>query len=318
MTAAEIIQIILAALSLLATVAVSFFIYWLQSRHEKEIQRIEERRDQKELEEKAHVFLSENSDERDYLPWCVVAANLHRHEKHSRSIYTNYCRCPANLQAAILKQAGFTLTPIKESDWADYCFDELKKDMNEYKLGCDYLYDGAKYFHRGFERYRDLPYKLDELRSKDVYVNSRSPFAKFLDSRASFSNYVEFYLDLITGRDDTRELIGENPVPPSDLIWHRQGLGSAEEEVVCYWMMEFVDEIAINMHNRRYGASGPLFDNMTDAQIENYEDKYYHTMLWLYYTYYEPNHIEEVELRDKSKRKPRTAKSRQKKQKKVK
>ena len=56
MSAADITQIILATLSLLATVAVSFFIYWLQSRHEKEIERIEAKREQKELEEKAHVF----------------------------------------------------------------------------------------------------------------------------------------------------------------------------------------------------------------------------------------------------------------------
>lgn len=37
MTTADIIQIILGILSLIATVGVSVAIYWLQSRHEKEI-----------------------------------------------------------------------------------------------------------------------------------------------------------------------------------------------------------------------------------------------------------------------------------------
>lgn len=38
MTTAEIIQIIIGVLSLIATVVVSVAIYWLQSRHEKEIE----------------------------------------------------------------------------------------------------------------------------------------------------------------------------------------------------------------------------------------------------------------------------------------
>lgn len=319
MTPSEITQIVIGILSLLATVAVSFLIYWLQTRHEKEIRDIEAKRDQKELEEQAHVFLSENTEERDYLPWCIMAANLHRHETHTREIYTNYCRCSVKLQTEILKQAGFTMTPIEGVDWVDYCFAELKKDIKEYKLGRDFLYDNAKYFHRGFERYRDLAYELDVERSQDVYVKSRFDFVDFRDSRASFSNYVEFYFDLVTGRDDTRQLIGDEPVPPADLIWSRQGLANAEEEVVCYWMMEFVDEVAINIHNRRYGIEGPLFENMTDAQTETYEDKYYHAMQWLYYTYFEPTHRDTIANQSKKReKKPRVSKSGQKKQKKVK
>ena len=55
MTPAEIIQIIIGILSLFATVFISFFIYWLQTRHEKEIQRLEERQKQKELEDLSKV-----------------------------------------------------------------------------------------------------------------------------------------------------------------------------------------------------------------------------------------------------------------------
>ena len=79
MAIADIIQIVIGVLSLLATGAVSFSIYWLQSRHEKEIESADAKREQKELEEKAHVFLSENNSERDYLRWCIIAENVHRH-----------------------------------------------------------------------------------------------------------------------------------------------------------------------------------------------------------------------------------------------
>lgn len=288
MTAADIIQIVIGILSLLATVAVSFLIYWLQSRHEKEIERADAKREKKELEEKAHVFLSENNAERAYLPWCIVAANLHRHEHHTRSIYTNFCRCSPELQSEILKQAGFTLKIIEGRDWVDTCFKELDKDRKKYKLGRDYLYDGAKYFHRGFVRYRDFPYKLDEIRSTGVIY--RSPLkAEFIDNKSDFINYFDRYFECMAGERDIKELGQENPIPPADYIWNTQGLGDAEEEVVCYWMIEYVLEVALNVYSRFCGGvEGIMFENTTDAQAETFEDRYYETLLWMYYTYYAP------------------------------
>lgn len=291
MATADIIQIVIGILSLLATVAVSFAIYWLQSRHEKEIQRADAKREQKDLEEKAHVFLSENSSERDYLPWCIVAANLHRHEKHTRDIYTNFCRCSSELQSEILKQAGFTLQIIKGRDWVDTCFKELDNDREKYKLGRDYLYDGAKYFHRGFERYRGLPYRLDELRATDVIYHSPLK-AEFIDNKYDFINYFDRYFECMVGELDIKELGQEKPIPPADYIWNSQDLGGAEEEVVCYWMIEYVLEVVLNIYNRFCGGlEGIMFENSTDAQAETFEDKYYETLLWMYYTYYEPKAI---------------------------
>lgn len=206
MTPADIIQIVIGFLSLLATVAVSFLIYWLQSRHEKEIEMAEAKREKKDLEEKAHVFLSENNAERDYLPWCIVAANLHRHESHTRSIYTNFCRCSPDLQSEILRQAGFTLQLIEGRDWVDTCFKELDKDREKYKLGRDYLYDGAKYFHRGFQLYRALAYRLDETRAKSVIYNSTGTRAEFRDSTFEFDRYLEIYFDYVLGQCDSKAL----------------------------------------------------------------------------------------------------------------
>ena len=53
MSIADIIQIILSGLSLLATIAVSYSIYYLQRKHEKEIQKIEENLQKRKLKEKA-------------------------------------------------------------------------------------------------------------------------------------------------------------------------------------------------------------------------------------------------------------------------
>ena len=78
MSLADIIQIIIGVLSLVATIAVSFLIYWLQSRHEKEIQKLQCEKERIALQEKARLFLIDNQEERDYLPWCIIAANLYR------------------------------------------------------------------------------------------------------------------------------------------------------------------------------------------------------------------------------------------------
>ena len=44
MTTLAILQTVFAGLSFVATIAVSFTVYWLQKRHEQEIQRIDDKR----------------------------------------------------------------------------------------------------------------------------------------------------------------------------------------------------------------------------------------------------------------------------------
>ena len=90
MSLVDIIQIIIGILSLVATIAVSFAIYWLQLHHEKEMQKIAEMQEHKELKEKANLFLIDNEAERSYLPWCVIAANICRFDKHTRKIYNSF------------------------------------------------------------------------------------------------------------------------------------------------------------------------------------------------------------------------------------
>ena len=78
MSAAEIVQIIIGALSLVATIAVSFLIYWFQHRHELELERAEQKKQDEILEQEAHEFLIKNEAEREYLPWCIIATNLYK------------------------------------------------------------------------------------------------------------------------------------------------------------------------------------------------------------------------------------------------
>ena len=135
MTAGEIVQIVIGALSLVATIAVSFFIYWLQRRHEKELAKMDEKHRIEKLAEEANNFLIDHESERDYLPWCTIATNLHRNERHNRKIYTDFCRCSPELQNKILEMAGFSIRTIEGTKWVSDAFEKLKLNIKEYKIG---------------------------------------------------------------------------------------------------------------------------------------------------------------------------------------
>lgn len=285
MTTAEIIQIVIGILSLVATIAVSFFIYWLQTRHEKEMQKLQVEKEQKELETKAWLFLIDNESERDYLPWCVVAANLHPLERHSRKIYTEYCRCTKELQNEILHQAGYKSNSIQGTRWAQKCIKELKKDIERYNLGSDYLYDGAKYLHRSYEKYCDLQWKG----TPSVFepINKYNKFRRTFNlSQLSVGEYVDEYFYYYI--DGHMEFEDDKPIPPMDLVWYSQNLANCEEETVCMWLMEVIESIAIIIKNRNPDEEidqNPL--EYTDAESETFEDKYFEVLHALYNAYYE-------------------------------
>lgn len=287
----DIIQIVIGVLSLLATIAVSFAIYWLQMHHEKELQRLEKKQKQKELEEKANLFLMDNESERDYLPWCVLAANLHRLEKHTRTIYTAFCRCPEELRDEILKQAGFEISSIKSNSWVDACIEKLEVDIKKYNLGQNYLYDGAKYFYRSYERYRDLQWNSTPSVFEPINKNSN----RIINSnQLSIGEYVDEYFYYYI--DKHMKFEKDSPIPPMDYVWVSQNLANCDEEKVCMWMMELIENIAIIIKNRKAKVeTNKTLLEYTDAQAETFEDKYYETLQALYNTYYEVPKDEESE-----------------------
>lgn len=292
MDAVDIIQIVIGILSLVATVAVSFAIYWLQTRHEKEIQRIAEENEKKRIKEEADRFLIDNEAERDYLPLCIFASNLHRHEKHTRAIYTNFCRCNKELQDEILSVAEFKCRTIDGTEWLDKAIDKLKEDMKKYNLGSPeiqqkemMLYDGAKYFHRGYEYYRENKWDYGYRNEFEPIVEDRAIKVLTGNSLISISAYVDDYIYFIVEKHDNVK-VKENPLPPMDYLWEAKNLYVAAESDVCGWMIEIIDAITVIIHNKTIKRDEDLFhDDLTDGQPETFEDKYYETVRALYYTY---------------------------------
>ncbi len=75
----EIANLIISILSLAATIAISFVIYFLE-RHNQKITK------EKEIKETAKRFIIDNADEIDYLTWATIAVGFFPQNKHLRRI----------------------------------------------------------------------------------------------------------------------------------------------------------------------------------------------------------------------------------------
>lgn len=291
----NLIQITIGLLSLIATIFVSFLIYWLQKRHEIEVEKIEENIRKSFLEEEAHRFLIDNEGEIEYLPWCVFATNLYRHKKHTRKIYTNFCRCSKELQDIILNIAGFSVRSIKDIEWVDKAFDNLRQDIKTYELGNDYLYDNAKYFHRAFEYYRENKWET----TPRVFepINTFKQFARscYTNGILNINEYIEEYLYHYIGKSG---FCLRKPIPPYDFVWESQNLANVDEVEVCRWMLDLVFYTIVNINKYNENDCFILKENITGAQAATFEDRYYETMFMLYFTYIHPENDKLDDIRE--------------------
>ena len=281
MSTAEIIQIIIGSITLIVTALVPVMIYWLQKRHEKEIDAVRKEQIASELENKANEFLIDHENERDYLPWCTIASGLHRHEHHTRKIYTDFCRCPYDVQKEILKQSGFTLDLIPNDGWVERCIEKIREFIKENDLGEDWLYDNGKFFHRNFELYRDerwerTPYRFKPIRNgviRDI----------FNIGEVSFGTYLDEYLYEHTHKSDKKE---NSLLAPVDYVAIDQDFRGGEENNLCKWVMEIVFSVTVYIHNTTLSmAVDAIRDNLTDAAPETLEDRYYEALFYMYYTF---------------------------------
>lgn len=283
MTVGDWVQTIIGVLSLIATVVLSIVIYKLERKHQAAMENAEKKREYKELVERAHLFMSENNEEIGYLPLCVLATKLHRHDNHTRKIYTNFCRCSIELQEEILKQAELVNKIPSNDEWIDKCFCRLRQDIKKHKLGSDHLYDGAKYFHRAYERYKGE--KWNELTTVFDFETIVIGSGFYAPKKQSLLDYINEYFLFLYSKNKPALYI-HNPYPPFDYFWELYGLGEASEVEVCRWIMEAVHSTLIIIHNREFGVK-EVNHIMGDSQPQTFEDKYYETLMWLYFTYNE-------------------------------
>lgn len=102
MTAADIIQIIIGVLSLIATVAVSVVIARVERKRAK-------RQHADAIQQQVKEFVIDNQSEIDYLPLCVFANAVSPYAANKRQIYNRFNRCKEDVEtliSAINEQSG--------------------------------------------------------------------------------------------------------------------------------------------------------------------------------------------------------------------
>lgn len=300
MTMAEIIQIIIGILSLLATISIPIMI------HRSDIKRIEEDA-KKQLERDAEMFIRINYEEIEYLPLCIFANAVGPYTQNSRKIYNNFNACPKEIQFEILKKRNIPFGLIKNKNVFDEYISSFQKQSLKYKLwDRTWLYDNAKYFHRSIQLYRNI--KLDTM---NPHVFTPIHLNKAIQSIApnfkeSLTTYTSEFLEISLKGDTQINLAESSFVSPFNAINQLFYIENSErcgEDTTCLWIMRFIFSscIAFWRNNLVENSNDDWRQlNVSDDMIQTYEDMYYDTLLTLFTTYgnlndtYMSNHVKET------------------------
>lgn len=288
----EIANFIVAVLSLIATIVLTIVIYRLQK--DNEAKRDRERKEDLEREikerneELARNFIIDNQSEIDLLPWSAIASNVktlpalqawRTQRKYSHQIYLKFDKQPEAIKKEILRQEGILLNLPKNCDWVSEYLERLKIDAFECEMSADkhcFLYDGAKYFHRGISNYWDE--KLDgmvKIKIPNIPINrENSLFGSYV---ADFDDYI---CETIFRKFGEQSFLAENATPPLDFA---NSAFPNDEKSFVLCMMQFVHSFSISVGVRT--SENEEFGISNDRQISTYEDYYYDALLGLYLAY---------------------------------
>ena len=284
MTVADIIQIIIGVLSLIATVAVSIVITLVEAKRAK-------RQHEEAIQQQVKEFVIDNQSEIDYLPLCVFANAVSPYATNKRQIYNRFNRCEEELQIEILKHQNVPIGLIKDKSILEKCLDLFDQQAKKYKLWeRSWLYDCGKYFHRAIERYRkekiddDNPCIFEIPRLNEMLANA------FPDFKADLSLYMDRYLEFVLrDRSDTKDTPEKLPqISPIEMVGSLINIESCEESILCFWIMRFITSgcLAFWRHGLVADADAEWRQlNIGDGIIETYEDMYYDTLMMLFTTY---------------------------------
>lgn len=271
----EIVNLIISILSLLATIAISFVIYFLEKRNSK--LRIEH-----DIREQAKRFIIENAEESGYLPWAVVASGCFPQNHHLRKIYNEFTLLDDQVKVEVLRQADLNVPLIKGFDWVDEKIEALEESSGKLGLGDAFLYDGAKYFHRLYDdkdrEYGDSLFGYWGENYKDVFGFDRIGLYK-RKGYVPFTRYVDDYLYC---KFEKPEKFSNEWEKPFDYLLDAERIRETPDEgKVCFWVSHIVEEL-IRYSVKYLGFKEKEHPN-TDSQAETFEDRYFQVLYDLFF-----------------------------------
>lgn len=273
----EIANLVISILSLIATIAISFVIYFLE-RHNQKVSK------EKEVKEKAKRFIIDNADELDYLHWATIAVGCYPQNKHVRKIYNNFAILDDEVKLEVLKQRELNCELINNDKWIYEKIDMVQKAIQELDIGDDFLYDGGKYLTRTYNYKNESIESLENIKNEhdkyNDYFHIRKMFQKH-SGKLTYEQYLEDYLYCKFDKPDLTPPQGTKVPPPNDYLISVENLRECDENYLCYWIMIMVENVI--SFAIRYLQYKENEHTETDAQVEKFEDKYFSVLYELYY-----------------------------------
>lgn len=273
----EIANLVISILSLIATIAISFVIYFLE-RHNQKVSK------EKEVKEKAKRFIIDNADELDYLHWATIAVGCYPQNKHVRKIYNNFAILDDEVKLEVLKQRELNCELINNDKWIYEKIDMVQKAIQELDIGDDFLYDGGKYLTRTYNYKNKSIESLENIKNEhdkyNDYFHIRKMFQKH-SGKLTYEQYLEDYLYCKFDKPDLTPPQGTKVPPPNDYLISVENLRECDENYLCYWIMIMVENVI--SFAIRYLQYKENEHTETDAQVEKFEDKYFSVLYELYY-----------------------------------
>lgn len=239
------------------------------------------------IEEEANVFINENNDELLYIPFCLIANAYDNHHKFYRKIYNSFNVLNKDIQKEVLKQLNYDCSLIEGNKWINKGIEMVKSFIKENDLGKDYLYDGAKYFHRAIkyaEHEFDSRFELGHVMPDYFHWNKKLRFEgdKLYQENVSFDDYFESYLHAKSTKDPLYFMHKEQK--PITMLADIFDFGNCEEEFLCCWMTQIVETVAIHIscEKERKESIETILLSKGDAEIQTIEDKYLQSLMELY------------------------------------
>ena len=272
----EIANLVISILSLIATIAISFVIYFLEQHNQKVVRG-------KEVKEEAKRFIIDNADELDYLHWAAIAVGFYPQNKHVRKIYNNFTFLDDEVKLEVLKQRELNCELINNDKWIYKKIDMIQKAIHELDIGDDFFHDGGKYLTRAYD-YKNKSIKLlDNIKYEhDRYNNYFHINRKFQkhNGKLTYEQYLEDYLYCKFDKPDLMPKDTEIPLP-NDYLISVENLRECDENYLCYWIMIMVENVI--SFAIRYLQYKENEHTETDAQVETFKDKYFSVLYKLYY-----------------------------------
>lgn len=267
-------DLIISILSLIATIAISFVIYFLEKRNQQMYRA-------KEIKEAAKRFILDNSDEIDYLHWATIAAGCFPQNKHIRKIYNEFTFLDDETKKEVLKQRGLECCLINDNVWIIRKIKLIVECIKELGIGTDFLYDDGKHFTRSYNYKKHSVLILEHLRwtrgkFKNIFQIRRNTLGDY--DNLTYEQYLNDFL--YCKYDEPNKMPKDAPLP-NDYLIEVENLRSCETKYLCYWMMVMVKNVID--YSTQYLDYERINHSETDAEVETYEDKYFSVLYELYY-----------------------------------